>query len=100
MLVVGCIHGDECAGMAVVRELRRRGVSVGRHLWLLPNLNPDGLVGGHRQNGRGVDLNRNFPSQWRPNGARWDNISNRTAPSSKTVLASDLASGLWVLRLR
>jgi murein peptide amidase A len=72
VLVVGCIHGDECAGMAVVRELRRRGVSAGRHLWLLPNLNPDGLAGGHRQNGRGVDLNRNFPSQWRPIGARWD----------------------------
>ena len=33
-------------------------------LWLIPNMNPDGCRRGTRQNARGVDLNRNFPSNW------------------------------------
>jgi murein peptide amidase A len=70
VLVVGCIHGTECAGTAVVRALERM-----RHrstIWLVPNLNPDGFARGTRQNGRGVDLNRNFPSEWAAAGRRWD----------------------------
>jgi murein endopeptidase len=63
-LVVGCIHGNECAGTAVTRILARSSASV--DLWLVPNLNPDGLASGTRQNMHGVDLNRNFPSEWRP----------------------------------
>jgi protein MpaA len=62
-LVVGCIHGNECAGTAVTRILAFS--SPGVDLWLVPNLNPDGLALGRRQNAHGVDLNRNFPSEWR-----------------------------------
>ena len=72
ILVVGCIHGTECAGVAIVRELRAQSRAAMADVWLLRNLNPDGRAGAHRQNGRGVDLNRNFPSQWRPIGVRWD----------------------------
>lgn len=71
-LVVGCIHGDECAGIAIVQQLERTATSPQSGLLLLPGLNPDGRALGVRQNGRGVDLNRNFPSQWRPIGRRWD----------------------------
>jgi murein peptide amidase A len=71
VLVVGCIHGTECAATAVVR--RFAGCPpVGVDLWLLENLNPDGLALRRRVNGRGVDLNRNFGSGWRPIGRRWD----------------------------
>jgi len=70
VLVVGCIHGDECAGTAVARILVRSSPAV--DLWVVPNLNPDGFAIGRRQNGRGVDLNRNFPSEWRPRGRPWD----------------------------
>jgi protein MpaA len=35
-------------------------------------VNPDGRRLGVRQNGRGVDLNRNFGSEWIPIGTRWD----------------------------
>ena len=72
VLVVGCIHGDECAGTAVTTRLIRLGALTGTALWIVPNLNPDGLAGRHRQNGRGVDLNRNFGSGWTPIGRRWD----------------------------
>jgi protein MpaA len=66
VLVVGCIHGDECAGLAVVGLLRRSQPSF--DLWLVPNLNPDGLAAHTRANAHGVDLNRNFPSQWQAAG--------------------------------
>ncbi len=69
-LVVGCIHGNECAGTAVTRILARSSPEV--DLWLVPNLNPDGLVLRHRQNAHGVDLNRNFPSEWKRGGRPWD----------------------------
>jgi protein MpaA len=59
ILVVGCIHGDECEGIEVIRLLERaRGKPV--DLWLLPNLNPDGFAKGVRRNAHGVDLNRDF----------------------------------------
>jgi murein endopeptidase len=70
LLVFGCIHGDECAGTAVTRRLEH--AVTGADLWVVPNLNPDGYALGRRQNVRGVDLNRNFASEWRPNGRRWD----------------------------
>jgi protein MpaA len=70
MLVVGCIHGTECAAIRLVRALGRTNPRA--DLWLLPNLNPDGYRLGVRQNGRGVDLNRNFRSEWRPRGRSGD----------------------------
>jgi murein peptide amidase A len=69
VLVVGCIHGNEPAGMDVVALLRRRPIP-GVDLWLVPVLNPDGLAAGTRANADGVDLNRNFPSLWQRLGRR------------------------------
>jgi murein peptide amidase A len=71
VLVVGCVHGDESAGLAVARRLRRMSPR-GLDLWIVPDLNPDGLAAGVRVNGRGVDLNRNWSAGWRPAGRRWD----------------------------
>jgi hypothetical protein len=59
VLVVGCIHGNECAGDAVVRRLERLPPPA-FDLWVLPDLNPDGRAVGSRTDARGVDLNRNF----------------------------------------
>jgi murein peptide amidase A len=72
VLVVGCIHGNECAGVAVTRRLVRGRVPADTALWIIHNVNPDGAALGVRQNARGVDLNRNFGSEWRPIGRRWD----------------------------
>lgn len=68
ILVVGSIHGNETAGVAVVDALRRTRPRA--DLWLIPSLNPDGAAAGTRQNARGVDLNRNFGASWRPTGTR------------------------------
>jgi protein MpaA len=64
VLVVGCIHGDERAGIRIVRRLRRGHPRHFVDLWIVPNLNPDGTAQHIRQNSRGVDLNRNFPYRW------------------------------------
>ena len=66
LLVVGCIHGNECAGLAIARALERLPTPTGLDLWVVENLNPDGYAAGTRQNAHGVDLNRNFPYAWRP----------------------------------
>ena len=58
ILVVGCIHGNECAGLAVTRRLVRAQPRA--DLWVLPQLNPDGYAHRTRGNARGVDLNRDF----------------------------------------
>jgi protein MpaA len=97
VLVVGCIHGDECAGLAVTRRLAARRAPQGVHLWILHDLNPDGRAGGHRQNGRGVDLNRNFAAEWQPIGRRWDPQYSGPRPFSEPE--SRIARSL-VLRLR
>ena len=42
VLVVGCIDGNETAGMAITRELRHLTPPPGVDFWIVPILNPDG----------------------------------------------------------
>jgi len=72
VLVVGSIHGNETAGHAVVRRLRRAAPPAGVELWLVNSVNPDGVARGTRQNARGVDLNRNFARGWKAAGRPFD----------------------------
>ena len=64
VLVFGSIHGNETGGIAVARALERLSPH-GLDLWIVPDLNPDGVAAGTRQNAHGVDLNRNFSFRWR-----------------------------------
>ena len=70
ILIVGCVHGDETAGIAVARLVIGSRARTDASVWVIPNLNPDGVAADTRQNADGVDLNRNFPYGWRPLGAR------------------------------
>lgn len=92
VLVVGCIHGDECAGRAVVTALRK--VRPREDLWLVPTFNPDGLAHDTRQNADGVDLNRNFPANWRPFGPPWSVYAAGPRPWSEpeTRLVRDVVA--------
>ena len=83
VLVVGCIHGNECAGKAIVRKLARIALPRDLDLWLIDDVNPDGSSAGTRQNGRGVDLNRNFSYRWRPIGERGDTYYSGPHPFSE-----------------
>jgi murein peptide amidase A len=68
LLVFGCIHGDECAasGLEPVSGTLTAGCpDPDSDIYVVPNLDPDGSTAASRLNGRGVDLNRNFPSGWR-----------------------------------
>jgi murein peptide amidase A len=64
LLVVGAIHGDEPAGIAIARDLGSDPPPRSGLIVTIPDLNPDGVAEGTRQNARGVDLNRNFPWRW------------------------------------
>jgi murein peptide amidase A len=96
-LVVGCIHGNEPAGIAIAERLADQSPPRGVDLWIVPDLNPDGVAANTRQNADGVDLNRNFPWRWRllgPPGSTYD-----AGPHPLSEPESRIAYRL-VLRLR
>jgi murein peptide amidase A len=90
ILLVGCIHGNECAGRAILAALESEPVAAGVQLWLVPSMNPDGEAADTRQNARGVDLNRNFPYQWRPGGGPVYYAGPRPSSEPETRAAEQL----------
>jgi protein MpaA len=91
VLVVGCIHGTECAGMAVARRVLRGRPPGSADIWSLPDLDPDGRSAGTRLNGHGVDLNRNFPAGWReigrPGGLEYSGPRPFSEPETRAARA-------------
>ena len=69
VLIVGCIHGNECAARALVTPLVAARIDA--DVWIIPTLNPDGMRRGTRQNAAGVDLNRNWKRWWVRSGRPW-----------------------------
>ena len=66
------------AGTAITSVLTTLRVPAGVELWVIPNLNPDGVRCGTRGNAHGVDLNRNFP--W-----HWQHLTGVTTPGPKPL---------------
>ncbi|MEA2129762.1 MAG: murein peptide amidase [Solirubrobacteraceae bacterium] len=86
VLVVGCVHGDEPAGIAITRALRAATPPPGVALWLVDTFNPDGRRARTRQNARGVDLNRNSPAGWRRlSGMFYSGARPLSEPESKAI---------------
>jgi protein MpaA len=87
VLVVGCIHGNECAGEAITRRLRNMSPPPRVALWIVDRFNPDGTAANTRQNAHGVDLNRNFPWHWRPlpRGTYYSGPRPLSEPESRAI---------------
>lgn len=86
VLVIGAIHGNETAGMRITRRLVSAGAPHGAELLVLPTLNPDGVVARTRGNAHGVDLNRNFPFDWRPlTGGEYSGPRALSEPESRAA---------------
>jgi protein MpaA len=83
VLVIGVIHGDEDAGVAIIDELRERDVPDGVELWVIESMNPDGQAAQNRQNANHVDLNRNFPHKWGVIGEPGNSQYAGTGPASE-----------------
>jgi len=83
VVVVGCIHGDEPAGIAIARQLAAQRGDGSVDLWVIDDLNPDGVAAETRQNANAVDLNRNFPYSWRPVGHPGGDQYSGTGPLSE-----------------
>ena len=64
VVVIGQVHGDECAGTVLVDELRRRPIDV--TTWIIPTLNPDGYAAFTRSNANDVNLNRDGLTESQP----------------------------------
>jgi len=90
ILVVGATHGSETAGMRITRRLiASRTLQLPPELvqlTVVPTINPDGVATGTRGNAHGVDLNRNFPFDWRPlAGGEYSGLGPLSEPESRAA---------------
>ena len=90
IMVIGVIHGDEDAGLLITDVLRTMTPPTGVDLWIIPTVNPDGTVADTRGNANRVDLNRNFPRDWAPQGEpgywQYAGPSAGSEPETKAVM--------------
>lgn len=84
LVLLGQMHGDEHAGPRTANWVRAHVLpKPGTGIWVVPTMNPDGNARNTRQNARGVDLNRNWPtSGWRRK-PRGDNYYGGPRPASE-----------------
>lgn len=86
VVIFGCIHGNETAGIRVARRLIEGGAPPAVELWVVPSLNPDGVAADTRGNAHGVDLNRNFTFDWTHlSGGEYSGTGPLSEPESRAA---------------
>jgi protein MpaA len=86
ILVVGAVHGNERAGMRIASLLIALGAPSRAELLVVSTINPDGVAPRTRGNAHGVDLNRNFPFDWRPlSGGEYSGPRPLSEPESRAI---------------
>ena len=88
VVVLGAMHGNETGPSRILYNLRDGRKITGADIWVVPQYNRDGIVRRTRQNAHGVDLNRNYPRNWKKMGGA-TNSGPRPAsePETKAVMA-------------
>ena len=88
VVLLGQIHGDERAGVTTAKAARRLRVRSDTEVWVIPTMNPDGHAARTRTNARGVDLNRNWPMNWRrtTRGTTWSGPRAKSEPETRIML--------------
>jgi hypothetical protein len=81
--IMGAHHGNEFMSVEIPLKMARYlaenyGIDPNvtylvnnREIWIVPMVNPDGIMVGSRYNANGVDLNRDYGYQWDGSGGSW-----------------------------
>lgn len=87
-VVISTMHGNESSTRRILTALRNGKPIRGIDLWVIPVYNPDGYQRGTRKNGRGVDLNRNYPRGWVDlDGSYESGSSPASEPETQAMMA-------------
>lgn len=95
-LIFAAFHGDEQNGFHLAVQLAESlytyPQTIKNRAVIIPVVNPDGLMSRSRTNAKGVDINRNFPTEnWTPVYQKKKNHPGYSAASEKeTCLVIDL----------
>lgn len=65
VVVLAAMHGNETGPSRILYNLRDGRPIRGADIWVVPQYNRDGVARHIRQNAHGVDLNRNYPRNWK-----------------------------------
>ncbi len=88
VVLLAAMHGNEAGPSRILRNLRDGRPIRGADIWVVPQYNRDGVLRRSRQNARGVDLNRNFPRQWRRASGPYDSGPRPASePETRAVMA-------------
>jgi len=82
-VIIGQLHGNETAGRTVAWQALKATLPAHLDLWIIVSANPDGFAHHRRQNAHGVDINRNFPRNWRHTAKGGSNYSGPSAGSER-----------------
>ncbi len=88
VVILGAMHGNETGPSRIIYNLRDGHPIKGADIWVVPQYNRDGIARHTRQNAHGVDLNRNYPRNWkRMGGATNSGPSAASEPETKAMMA-------------
>jgi predicted deacylase len=88
VVVLGAMHGNETGPSRILYNLRDGRPIKGADIWVIPQYNRDGVVRHTRQNAHGVDLNRNYPRNWkRMGGATNSGPRAASEPETRAIMA-------------
>jgi protein MpaA len=88
VVVLAAMHGNERGPSRILYNLRDGGAIKGADIWVVPSYNPDGVARRTRQNAHRVDLNRNYPRNWkRLLGTYYSGPRAASEPETQAVMA-------------